>query len=259
MLLSMLLGKDVVCRNTVAGTIDGVCWQKGKSCSLQCGESFLGADKVKVKDNVVCDNLQSLPPLPKLKIEKSVYDTDGKLLGTVQDVELTTTLKVKSLLLDNGVIVATSKIIANNDIITVKSAKPKKAKKKIVFNGQNQAQDDCRDGSFVTPVGKVEQVGSVLQVDENCYKTDSPKTVVGVSIANTQKRAVVGSTNTPLASFYPKRKSGDFSFLIGKRVDKNIVSFWGELMIREGEIVTREVYLKARIFGKLTELCLHTK
>ena len=57
----------------------------------------------------------------------------------------------------------------------------------------------------------------------------------------------------------PRRKSGDFSFLVGKIVDKNLFNFLGELMIKEGEVVTREVYLRAMYFGKLTELCLHTK
>ena len=242
MLLSLLMEKNIIEKNTIAGKVDGICWQKGLPCLLQCSENTFSADKVKLKGDVVCDNLQQATALPNLQLGKLVYDTNGKLLGSVQDVELTVTLKVKSVTLDNDTVVLPSKIVANNDIITVRATKPKRAKKEIAIDQQ------VSQPTMLTDVGTAEQISDEEQVD-----------AVAQVNANTHKVVVTGTPTTPPATIAPKRKSGDFSFLVGKRVDKNICNFWGELMIREGEVVTREVYLKARTFGKLTELCLHTK
>lgn len=247
MLLSLLMEKNIIEKNAIAGKVNGICWQKGLPCLLQCSENTFSADKVKLKGDVVCDNLQQATPLPNLQLGKLVYDTDGKLLGSVQDVELTVTLKVKSVTLDNDTVVLPSKIVANNDIITVRTTKPKRAKKKIAIDQQVAQPTMLTDVGTAEQIGDVEQVAAAAQVDANTNSADAPKVVV------------TGTPTTPPATIAPKRKSGDFSFLVGKRVDKNICNFWGELMIREGEVVTREVYLKARTFGKLTELCLHTK
>lgn len=203
MLLSWMIKKVVVDEQCQGGAIDGVCWQKGRRCSLKIDGKTWGAECVKVKGNNVFATIAKEDYLPALEIGKQVYDTDGKLLGLLQDAEITSTFKLKSLTLANGNIVALSKIVANNDIITVRTNKPKKPKQ--------------------------------------------PK----------QTAVTQSATAQPIVA--PKRKSGDFSFLVGKVVDKNVFNFLGELMIREGNVVTREVYLKARAFGKLTELCLHTK
>lgn len=201
MLLSWMIKKVVVDEQCQGGAIDGVCWQKGKRCSLKIDGKTWGAECVKTKADGIFANLVQDEFLPTLEIGKQVYDTDGKLLGLLQDAQITSTLKLKNLILANGNVVTLSKIVANNDIVTVRTNKPKMSKRKT------KAKELAND----KPI------------------------------------------------FAPKRKSGDFSFLVGKVVDKNIFNFLGELMIREGNIVTREVYLKARAFGKLTELCLHTK
>lgn len=203
MLLSWILSKIVTDEQCERGEIDCVCWQKGQPCMLKIDGKTWRADRVKTKADGIFANLVQDEFLPALEIGKQVYDTDGKLLGLLQDAEITSTFKLKSLTLANGNIVALSKIVANNDIITVRTNKPKKPKQ--------------------------------------------PK----------QTAMTQSATAQPIVA--PKRKSGDFSFLVGKVVDKNIFNFLGELMIREGNVVTREVYLKARAFGKLTELCLHTK
>lgn len=54
-----------------------------------------------------------------------------------------------------------------------------------------------------------------------------------------------------------RRKYGDFSFLIGKSVDKTVVNFQGEVMIRQHETITRDILRQAKISGKLLELYLH--
>lgn len=203
MLLSWMLSKIVTDEERKRGVIDDVCWQKGQPCLLKIDGKTWRADRIKAKADGIFANLVQDEFLPTLKMGKQMYDTDGKLLGLLQDAEITSTLKLKSLTLANGNVIALSKIVANNDIITVRTNKPKKQKQ--------------------------------------------PK----------RTPATEPTTAQPIVA--PKRKSGDFSFLVGKVVDKNIFNFLGELMIREGNVVTREVYLKARAFGKLTELCLHTK
>lgn len=203
MLLSWMLEKVVNDEYGEHGAIDSVCWQKGQPCLLKIDGKTWRADRIKAKNNKVFANLVEDNFLPTLEIGKSVYDTDGKLLGLLQDAEITSTLKLKNIILANVKVVALSKIVANNDIITVRTDKPKKPKQ--------------------------------------------PKQTIATEPVDV----------LPIVA--PKRKSGDFSFLVGKVVDKNIFNFLGELMIREGNVVTREVYLKARAFGKLTELCLHTK
>lgn len=54
-----------------------------------------------------------------------------------------------------------------------------------------------------------------------------------------------------------RRRYGDFSFLIGKSVDKTVVNFQGEVMIRQHETITRDILRQAKISGKLLELYLH--
>lgn len=56
-----------------------------------------------------------------------------------------------------------------------------------------------------------------------------------------------------------KRRYGDFSFLIGKTVDKNITNFYGETMLKNGERITADSLRQAKLSGKLIELCLHAK
>ena len=215
MQLSQLLGKTLMDDQTTVGQIDGICWQKCLPCLLKVGNKAFGATAVKLKATATATNLQQCNASAQIGLGKMVYNTDGKLLGKIADVYLTKTLKVQKLLLDNGTIITAGKVKANNDIVTVKVARPKPAK-----SAQNKS-----DKAKQTPLAT----------------------------------SAEGNNTTTNTSFLPRRKSGDFSFLVGKIVDKNIFNFLGELMIKQGDIVTREVYLRARHFGKLTELCLHTK
>ena len=228
MQLSLILGKNLVGDDVDIGKIDVIAWQKGQRCLLVVGEEFLSADRVKIKENVVGTNLHQVQSLPLLCLGKSVYDTDGKLLGTIADVQLTSTLRLQSLVLENGMVVKSGKIVGNNDIVTVRTNKPKKVQATLLQENHTASKMERSSGQK-------------LQHLEGGNLTPQ--------VATAEQSQTIA----------PRRKSGDFSFLVGKVVDKNIFNFLGELMIKEGEIVTRAVYLRARYFGKLTELCLHTK
>ena len=54
-----------------------------------------------------------------------------------------------------------------------------------------------------------------------------------------------------------KRRYGNFNFLVGQRVDKTICNFQGEVMIKRDAYITAETLRQAKLWGKLTELCLH--
>ncbi len=98
--------------------------------------------------------------------------------------------------------------------------------------------------------------GDILLVKNNTHgkkKTTNKKTK---TTALTTQNCMV---NTEFVAIMPKRKYGNFSFLLGKRVDKNIQNFLGEIIVHKGEIITQKIYLTAKRFGKLTELCLHAE
>ena len=216
MQLSDIVGKNILFDGNAVGVMEGVCWQKGEPCQIVLEGKAFGASKVKGKKELIVEGWITQPSLPKLDVGKVVYNTNGKLLGNITNVEIGKTLKLKSITLTNGQRILTSQIVANNDVVMVKVSKPQRAK----------------SATNLKPKGNKQITENVNQL------TLSEQT---------------------LPPLYTRRKSGDFSFLVGKVVDKNIFNFWGELMIRKGDVVTRENYLKARYFGKLTELCLHTK
>ncbi|MBQ3067291.1 MAG: hypothetical protein IJD18_04600 [Clostridia bacterium] len=250
MLLNELLQKDVVFDGQFVGKLDGICGQKGQPCLLLVQDKTFGVDKIKVKNVIIATNLHQVDaPTPMLHLSKKVYDTNGKLLGQIADAELGSTLKLKSLLLSNGTKIALSQIVANNDIVTVRANKPKK---KVAPKTPLLTMDKNTQQNNVAQVDLTAQ--NVDELDDNQARRQT-RDDTSMQIAT----ADVDSKNNFGVNIAPKRKSGDFSFLVGKVVDKNIFNYLGELMIREGDVVTRNVYIKARMFGKLTELCLHTK
>ena len=240
MQLSEIVKKSVQHAEQSVGVVEGICWQKGQPCQIAFEGKTFGAGKVKGKKHLIVDLWQEQPSLPKLDVGKLVYNTCGKLLGKIAEVEIGKTLKVKYLTLDDGKQIALSQVVANNDVVMVKV--PKQSQRKSAGR-LNKRMQTTSNNTTTTTSGLV----------------GADNTTGGASIAELKSPTTVGGQTQNAPPLYARRKSGDFSFLVGKIVDKNIFNFWGELMIRKGDIVTRETYLKARYFGKLTELCLHTK
>lgn len=103
--------------------------------------------------------------------------------------------------------------------------------------------------------GKIRCVGDVILLKApSPQKTSKPKTANG-DIA--QRKNGVARTLPERNGM--KRRYGDFSFLVGRRVDKTVVNFQGEVMIRTAEIVTAEILRQAKISGKLIEIYLHAE
>lgn len=192
---------------------------ESKKCVIITDTAAYFADKTAVDDEVtVCGERTVTTFLPPLSIGKAVYDTSGKYLGDLADCQLTSTLKLISIVLDNGEKYLRSKLFATGDIIIVKPEVPLKPRK---------------------PQTKKKPFGKERERRSAAYKAQADK-----NAANTLR---------------PQKKYGDFSFLVGKKVDKNITNFQGEIMLKYGETVTPDILRQAKISGKLIELCLHVQ
>ncbi len=100
---------------------------------------------------------------------------------------------------------------------------------------------------------RISCVGDVILIKQN-----SPRKTRRRPPNCNKKKADASSGHA--AQIYGIRKSyGDFSFLVGRKVDKTIVNFQGEVMIKATQKVTKSVLKQAKISGKLIELCLHCK
>lgn len=219
--LSQMLDKTVENLDGVSlGILKKIAIDKeSKKCVLITDVGEYLADKMAADDVVTVRGEQKVTLLSApLSIGKAIYDTSAKYLGDLADCQLTQTLKLVSIVLDNGKQYARSKLYAAGDIIIVKPEVPLKPRK---------TQDKKK------PFGK-----------EREQLTASYKT---------------SQANVNLRNRHPQKKYGDFSFLIGKKVDKNITNFQGEIMLKYGEIITTDILRQAKISGKLIELCLHVQ
>jgi len=112
------------------------------------------------------------------------------------------------------------------------------------------------DNGAVYSSGKIHALGDVLLI-KNTVKKRSVKSAEKRTEQKKQQCNQIYPTNGK--SRRPNKKYGDFTFLIGKIVDKNITNFQGETMIKRGESVNKDILRQAKISGKLIELCLHAK
>lgn len=108
-------------------------------------------------------------------------------------------------------------------------------------------------GGVEYPKSKILCVGDVILIKQkppqkaNKRPRDCNKQIVAASKNHTSQRCGI------------RKSYGDFSFLIGRKVDKTIVNFQGEVMIKATQKITKSVLKQAKISGKLIELCLHCK
>ena len=212
--ISDLQGKKLIDVSTAKdlGEICGIAFSKCEgSCALVTSEGQFAAEKIfSVKDAVSVVNPQPVSEFTELKFGKIAYDTTGKHLGKLAEVEFGNALTVVRAHLDDGTVASRGKIYAVGDVLLIRTRTP------IVKR----------------TAAKDEQAGEKPQ--------------------HTGKKLTT-------AQWLQNRRYGDFSFLIGKVVDKNITNFQGELMIKQGERVSNTVLRQAKVSGKLIELCLHTK
>lgn len=216
--ITEICGKKLIDIDTARdlGEIRGVAWSKqASSLALVTDEGQFSATKIfSVKDAVSVVEPQAVESYTALEIDKLAYDTTGKHLGKLADVEFGNTLKLARGTLDDQTPFSRGKIYAVGDVLLIRARTPATASTK---KAPAKAQGE-------------------------------------------QKAAVAAkSKKYTAAQWLQQRRYGDFSFLIGKIVDKTITNFQGELMIKQGERVTNTILRQAKVSGKLIELCLHTK
>ena len=213
--ISELTGKKLIDVNTARdlGLIGGIAWNKTQgNCAIITNEGRFVAEKIfSVKDAVSVVNPQPAEDYQEMNCDKLVYDTTGKLLGKLAELELTSTLKIGYVHLDDGTQLSRGKVYAASDVVLIRAKMPQK-------------------------------------------KTAVNKITVAKEVPTTLPKKKITT-----AHWLQNRRYGDFSFLIGKIVDKNITNFQGELMIKQGERVTNTILRQAKVSGKLIELCLHTQ
>ena len=158
-------------------------------------------------------------------VGKVAYDTTGKYLGKIYDVEFGNTLKPRKITLIDGTEYSRGKIYAVKDVALIRAKTPARPK---------------RPAKVRTATTSTAAVITMTAIPDNAIEQ--------------------ASRNKPVnARWLQNRKYGDFSFLVGKVTDKTITNFQGEVMVKYGEKVTQEILRQAKISGKLIELCLHTK
>lgn len=211
--ITELVGKKLIDVNTARdhGAIVGIAWSKqAGNCALITDEGAWTATRIfSVKDAVSVVDPEPAEGYEELSVGKVAYDTTGKYLGTLGEIEFGNTLKIGYAHLDDGTTFSRGKLYALKDVMLIRARTPQPR-----------------------PTAK--------------------KKPAGVQSAASGKKYVT-------ARWLQNRRYGDFSFLIGKTVDKTITNFQGELMIKQGERVTNTILRQAKVSGKLIELCLHTK
>ena len=210
--ITELVGKKLIDVNTARdlGGIRGVAWSKqAGNCAIVTDEGSWTAEKIfSVKDAVSVVNPELAENYEELTLGKIAYDTTGKYLGKLAEIEFGNTLRIGYAHLDCGTPFSRGKLYALGDVLLIRARTPAKTVSK---------RSNVKDGQM-------------------------------------QK-----SKKLTTARWLQNRRYGDFSFLIGKTVDKTITNFQGELMIKQGERVTNTILRQAKVSGKLIELCLHTK
>ena len=223
--ISELVGIKLIDTNTEQdlGAIQDVIWDKpSRTCALVTDGGTFTAEKIVSSDGDVLNVIGAVETdVGETLIEKVAYETTGRTLGKVEDVEFGKTLKLAKVYLDDQSEYRRGRLVAVKDVLIIRAPTPPRPKK-------------------VKPIEAPAVANTTAATEQN------------VVVANFAKQI----TNAP---WNQNRKYGDFSFLIGKMTDKTITNFQGEVMVKHGERVTHDILRQAKISGKLIELCLHTK
>lgn len=215
--ITELNGKKLIDVNTARdlGEINGVAWSKqAGNCAIITAEGQYAAEKIfSVKDAVSVVDPQPAQGYETLNLGKIAYDTTGKYLGKLTEVEFGNSLKLCSTYFDDGSVYTRGKIYAVGDVLLIRAR---------------------------MPIAKPDASKAAKEKSEQAATPTKSKKLTA-------------------ARWLQNRRYGDFSFLIGKTVDKTITNFQGELMIKQGQKVSNTILRQAKVSGKLIELCLHTK
>jgi len=190
-------------------------YQIGKDCIFVKNRTAL-----ELLSNHDCQHSEYIPLL-----NNQVYGLDGKLLGTVSDIELDDKFIIKNLILNNNtkitnkdiINIGKTIIITDNKSININKFKPRL---KICDNQQNLNKKD---------------IVLLKNIDEKIP----------------QNEVVAKPTNNKITT--------NETFLKGRILTKDILTINGELIAKNQSIITSETISKASMYGRLIELARYSK
>lgn len=155
-------------------------------------------------------------------INLKTYNLSGDLIGTSLDIVISNKLEMHTILLDNGQEIESSNIFNLGKSI-------------ILVDNQNIKISRFRPKQKNVQRKKIQNNKvTILLNDEK----------------QTPRQAKENSINKILT---------DFRFLIGRTISKDVVALNGELIARNGTVITKDIVNKASLYGKLVEITRYSK
>lgn len=180
-----------------------------------------GADILYIKDAKFVEQLP--PQFIKSPLNARVFNTDGESVGIVKDISFDDKGYIQALILEDREILQSEILIATSSIVTVKGiSKLRIARKKPQ---------------------EVPEVKKMMNIP--------------IQVQNIQNETAA-SEQEPSEDELPPRIITDYTFLLGRKVTKNIRSA-GEIIILENTVIDDSVVKTARHNGKLVELTINSK
>jgi len=196
--------------------------------------------------------------------------SDGKNRGNVVNFEFDGRIKNLTHLVVDGFLLPVAKIFKSSDAIVVIDEGDFAPLDKTPLNPEGLSVY----GTSGTLTDKIKQVRfdgkfRVKEI-EGEHRTYLPKEIISASSdaviikdcplprkhsANPKPRKTVAEEGSKV--IMPDTSVADFSFLLGRRVDKTVFDRQHEVIVKTNAVITQETLRKARIHGKLLELALH--
>ncbi|NCA66734.1 MAG: hypothetical protein EOM87_01570 [Clostridia bacterium] len=167
----------------------------------------------------------------KCPLNARVFNTDGELIGIVKDITFDDKGYTQSLVLENGEILQKEVVTASSSLVTVKGLRKIRASRKKPVKTPN-----------------VEEMMNSPEATENYETYESYE-----SYEDAPERKHCAEADQP------PRIIADYSFLLGRKVTKDIRSYGAEILIPENTIIDDCVVKLARHNGKLVELTVNSK
>ena len=149
-----------------------------------------------------------------------IYNINGECLGTCIDISLNKNNSIEEIIINNG------KTIKFKEILNIG--------KKIILINNNSLK-----------LSKFKPKSQILKI-----KKDYNKKVVILKDTLPKQQTISYEINDKITT--------DSRFLIGRILNKDIISFNGEIIAKVGSIITKDIINKASSYGKLIEIARHS-
>lgn len=164
-------------------------------------------------------------------VNNSVFKISGDMLGVVSDLELDDKFYITHYIINND-IELNKNMIASFNHQTV-----------IVYDENSKINiKNFYDKTKIKPTGADTRIVNILQIKENGKSTVAEGSSGEITQLSTAKTVI------------PNRAIANYNFLINRKVNKNILSQNGDLIIKQNTRISASTINLARLNGKLSEL-----